>query len=148
MPPPAVADGEMKYVKELFEVYQEKTGKKCDKAEDLEPYPKLKRNFNRQRKDYYLAETIRRGLRDTVCAGETQNFDLLKDEMYEGVVVTEEKEYGCGYDRLSAVLEHATTVQLSANVEILTLNWVGPGEKKGICHMLVNDERLSWMGRD
>lgn len=147
-PPSTVADEEIKYVKELFGVYQEKTGAKCERAEDLEPYPRLKKHFNRQRKDYYLAETIRRGLRDTVCPDETQNFDCLKDEIYEGVVTTEEKEYDSGYDRLSAVMEHATLIQLSTNLNTLTLNWVGPGEKKGICHMLVNDDRLHWMEGD
>lgn len=69
-------------------------------------------------------------MRDTVCPDETQNFDCLKDEIYEGVVTTEEKEYDSGYDRLSAVMEHATLIQLSANLNTLTLNWVGPGEKK------------------
>lgn len=147
-PPSTVADEEIKYVKELFGVYQEKTGSKCERAEDLEPYPRLKKHFNRQRKDYYLAETIRRGLRDTVCPDETQKFDCLKDEIYEGVVTTEEKEYDSGYDRLSAVMEHATLIQLSSNLNALTLNWVGPGEKKGICHMLVNDDRLHWMEGD
>lgn len=147
-PPSTIAADEMKYVTELFHVYQEKTGVKCECVEDLDSCPKMKRNFNRQRKNFYLAETIRRGLRDTVSPQENENFDTVKEEMYEGVVTTEEKDYECGFDRMTAVMEHATVVELSSNLKLLTLNWIGPGEKKGICHMLVNDEKLSWMGDD
>lgn len=147
-PPSTIATEEMKYVTELFRVYQEKTGAECNSVEDLDSYPKMKKNFARQRKDYYLAETIRRGLRDTVASEEDESFDNVKDEMYEGVVTTEEKDYDCGYDRMSAVMEHATLVELSSNLKTLTLNWIGPGEKKGICHMLVNDDRLNWIEGD
>ena len=74
--------------------------------------------------------------------------EAVKEEMYEGVVTTEEKDYACGYDRMNAVMEHATLVELSSNLQTVTLNWIGPGEKKGICHMLVNDEKLSWIEGD
>lgn len=49
---------------------------------------------------------------------------------------------------MNAVMEHATLVELSSNLQTVTLNWIGPGEKKGICHMLVNDEKLSWIEGD
>lgn len=147
-PPSTIASDEMKYVTELFHVYQEKTGIKCEHVKDLDACPKMKRNFNRQRKNFYLAETIRRGLRDTVSPQENENFDTVKEEMYEGVVTTEEKDYDSGFERMTAVMEHATLVELSPNLNLVTLNWIGPGEKKGICHMLVNDEKLSWMGDD
>lgn len=144
-PPSVIAAEEMKYVTELFRVYQEKTGVKCNCVKDLDSCPTMKKNFNRQRKDYYLAETIRRELRDTIAPQENVSFDTVKEEMYEGVVTTEEKDYACGFDRMTAVIEHATLVELSPNLQLLTLNWIGPGEKKGICHMLVNDEKLSWI---
>ena len=147
-PPLTIATEEMKYVTELFRVYQEKTGVECNCVKDLDSCPNMKKNFNRQRKDYYLAETIRRGLRDTVAPQEEENFEAVKEEMYEGVVTTEEKDYACGYDRMNAVMEYATLVELSSNLQTVTLNWIGPGEKKGICHMLVNDEKLSWIEGD
>lgn len=147
-PPSTIAPEEMKYVTELFRVYQEKTGVKCSCIKDLDSCPKMKRNFNGQRKAYYLAETIRRSLRDTIAPQENGTFDDVKEEMYDGVVTTEERDYDCGFGRMSAVLEHATTVLLSSNLQVVTLKWIGPGEKKGICHMLVNDERLNWIEGD
>ena len=145
-PPKDLANCELKYVNELYSIYQEKTGSTFSKPEDLLPFKRLKNHFERQRKDYYLAETVHRGLRDTICQDEQENFAYVKNEIYDGVINTAEKEYACGYDRLTAVMEHVTSVQLSHNMQLLLLNWIGPGEKKGICHMLVNDERLSWLG--
>lgn len=52
-PPLTIATEEMKYVTELFRVYQEKTGVECNCVKDLDSCPNMKKNFNRQRKDYY-----------------------------------------------------------------------------------------------
>lgn len=147
-PPDEIEDHELGYVQELYKVYHEVTGEDYVRPADLDSQPKLKRNFNRQRKDYYSAETIRRELRDTICQDEAEGFDLLKDEMYDGVITTRDKEYDSSFQRLTAVMEHATEVPISFNLQDRLLDWVGPGEKKGVCHMLVNDERLTWMEDD
>ena len=147
-PPEEIEDSEIEYVKELYRVYGEVSGEIYARPEDLDAEPKLRKNFDRQRKDYYKAETIHRELRDTIRLDETEGFDLLKDEVYDGIIDTRDKDYDTGMDRLSAVMEHATGVSLSNNLKDRTLDWVGPGEKKGVCHMLVNDHRLSWMEED
>lgn len=58
------------------------------------------------------------------------------------------KNYDSGFDRMTAVMEHVTQVPLSNNLQDIMLDWIGPGEKKGVCHMLVNDGKLGWMGDD
>lgn len=143
-PPTDIEDHELGYVEELYRVYHEKTGEDYVRPADLESQPKLKRDFERHRKDYYSAETIRRELRDTIRLDEEEGFDVLKSEMYDGVITTRDKDYDSSYDRLQAVLEHATSVPISHNLEDRMLDWVGAGEKKGVCHMLVNDKKLSW----
>lgn len=147
-PPIEVEKHEMRYVQELYRVYQELTGEEYLQPEDLDSRPKIRRNFDQQRKDYYKAETIHRELRDTLCLDESEGFDILKDEVFDGVITTSDKEYVTGYDRMIAVIEHATVVQLSKNLQDRMLDWIGPGEKKGICHMLVNDKRLKWIGNN
>ena len=146
--PEEIEDHEIGYVRELYRVYGQVSGQEYVRPEDLDAEPRLKKNFNRQRKDYYLAETIHRELRDTIRLDEEEGFDLLKDEVYDGVITTCEKEYDTGMDRLTAVMEHATGVPLSNNLQDRMLDWIGPGEKKGVCHMLVNDSRLGWMEDD
>lgn len=143
-PPEYVDTHEVIYVKELYKVYSEKTGEKYIKPEDLQSNIAINKNFNRQRKCYYLAETIRRELRDTTLLDEIDGFDILKDEIYEGIIETHDKDYDFAFDRLNTVIEHVTIVPLSQNLSDLLLNWIGPGEKKGVCHMLVNDKRISW----
>ncbi len=147
-PPDEIEDHEIGYVQELYRVYHEETGEEYARPADLDSQPKLKKNFNRQRKDYYSAETIRRELRDTIRQDEAEGFDILKDELYDGVITTRDKDYDSSLLRLTAVMEHATEVPISNNLQDRLLDWVGPGEKKGVCHMLVNDGRLSWMEDD
>ena len=139
---------DMRDVKELYKAYGDKTGNTYILPEDLEEEPLLKRDFDRQRTSYYQAETIRREMRDTLKVDEESNFKIFKDEVYDGVIDTCETDYDNGYERMKAVIQHATTVQLSSNTEDRMLRWVGPGEKKGACHMLVNDERLYWCDGD
>lgn len=147
-PPEEVKDHEMGYVHELYRVYHQVSGEDYVRPEDLDSQPKLRRDFDRQRKDYYLAETIHRELRDTIRLDESEGFDLLKDEVYEGIITTRDKYYSTGFDRMTAVMEHASLLPLSNNLQDRTLDWVGAGEKKGVCHMLVNDKRISWMEED
>lgn len=147
-PPEEIEDHEIGYVSELYKVYEEKTGEPYARPEDLKSHPKLARNFNNQRKSYYSAETIRRELRDTITLEESDSFDILKDEMYDGVIETCDRDFDTSYDRMSSVLEHATTVSISHNLEDRLLDWVGASEKKGVCHMLVNDKRIKWVEDD
>ena len=147
-PPKRIDSDEMVYVKELFEVYQEYSGEKITKPKDLDANPKLRNHFDRQRKDYYKAETIHRALRDTVCLDEKDYFEPLKDEMYDGVIDTRDQDYENGYSRLNSVMSQAVNVPLSNNMRNITLDWVGAGEKKGLCHMLVSDNRMKWVDDD
>lgn len=145
IPPDEIEDHEIGYVRELYRVYGQITGQEYARPEDLDAEPKLKNNFNRQRKDYYSAETIRRELRDTICLDEEDGFNILKDEVYNGVITTCEKAYKNGFERMTAVMEHVTQVPLSNNLQDRMLDWIGPGEKKGVCHMLIIDSRLWWI---
>lgn len=78
-PPDEIEDHELGYVQELYRVYHEETGEDYARPADLDSQPKLKRDFNRQRKDYYSAETIRRELRDTICQDETEGIYFFSD---------------------------------------------------------------------
>ena len=55
-------------------------------CQELLEYPKLKSDFERRRKDYYAAETIRRGS-ERCFETDLYQFEVLKDETYDGVDV-------------------------------------------------------------
>ena len=63
--------------------------------------------------------------------------------------MTYRKRYDTGYDRLIAVLEKITNTRLDLSTLVQIRNLIGNMERKGICHILVNDGTIeSWVRRD
>lgn len=141
-------DHEMIYITELLAAYADEEGILEIPKENLEKYPKYKKNFERQRKDYYSAETIRQSSRDTLGLGETDEFNDLKEETYDGIIDVHEDNYSSGFERLNSVMRHVTTVQLNKSLLTQLPGWISNSEKKGFCHMLVNDGQIKWVDDD
>ena len=137
---------EMKYITALLEAYSDELGVRIDTVEALKAYSKFFAHFGRQRKDYYSAETIRRFVRDTLTDG--KQFDVLKTEIYDGIIDVHEKDYENGYKRLVADLAQAVQVNTSKSLLDSKLNCVGNSVRKGVCHMLVNDGKIRWVETD
>lgn len=141
---PAIPEQEeARYVNALFDVYSESTGKNIDSAEKLKTYSSsYKSHFDRQRRDFYNAECLRRNSRDVYLAEEKNPFDVFVDDTFDGVIDTWEKDYPSGMDRLTGVLDKATSLKHTRSVLSSETQWIGPSQQKGICHILVNDSRL------
>ena len=152
IPPLEIAPKEMKYVKQLLMAYASAENVPCIEQEDLYTYPKYKKyqaNFERQRRDYYSAETVRESSRDILKIREKDGFDLVKDEILDGVIdVWELNADQNGYRRMLKVLNEAKGVQLSTTTRHKLLDWIDAAEKKGICHILVGEDRLWWVEDD
>ena len=147
--PSGIAPQEMPYVDALMRVYEEIEGIHSIGSENIDAYPNHQKHFKRQRSDYYAAEALRRGLRDAYEEPDDDQFRALEDEVYDGVIDTYECEYGSGMDRLRHTLKQS--VQISADKCFATrdTSWIGNSEKKGMCHILVNDERIrGWLDDD
>lgn len=147
VPPDELMSHEMIYVQALLDAYAEALGAESIQRAELAGYPLFKKNFDRQRKDYYAAESIREATRDTQVVLGRGEFDSLKQETFDAVVDVCERSYPNGFERLNTVLQHATTVQLSSLLARIP-DWIGPSEKKGVCHMLVNDKRIGWVSNE
>lgn len=137
---------EMPYIRELLRAYSEKEKRDIKNVEDLAAFPECKKNFNRQRKDYYAIETIERFVRDTFT--NDNEFTCLKDEIYSGIIDVHEKNYTSGYERLNADLEQAVRVNTNKSLLDSKLNLIGNAQRKGTCHKLVNDNRIKWVMDD
>ena len=142
-PSTQVAPEEMEYVSALLAAYSEELGMIIDTPKALEAYERFFGHLNRQRKDYYSAETIRRFVRDTLT--NSFQFDVLKDEIYNGIIDVHEQGYTTGYQRLVADLQQATITNTSKSLLDSKLHCIGNSERKGVCHMLVNDHRIKWV---
>ena len=148
LPPNDLATHEMVYVSELLEAYADHAGVSIIKKDDLGAYPKYKKNFNRQRKDYYAAETIRQYSKDTLTISEMDEFDIIQEETLDGIIEVYEDEYTDGFSRLNNVMRHATTIQINKSLLSKLPGFISSSEKKGICHILVNDGQIKWVSDD
>lgn len=148
VPPNDLEEHEMPYVKELFAAYADAEGLDEFNKDTLDSFKRYKRNFTRQRKDYYAAESIRQSVRDAMSPIESKEFDILKDETLDGIAPVHEKCYPNGFERLNSVMEHATILKVNKSLLVQLPGWVGPCETKGVCHMLVNDGEIRWVDID
>lgn len=143
--PDSATPGEMKYIKALLSAYAEDCG-----ISDTDNLPdKYNQDLKKQRKNYYKAESIRRGVRDNFSPKENnEHFELLKDDMYEGIEEVYEEDYDTGYIRLKEVLKHSSMITLNGSLLASIQGLIGNSAKKGICHMLVNDGKITWVVED
>ena len=148
-PPLEIADKELTYVRQLLLAYSDAERVPCIDRNDLESnpkYAKYKKNFDRSRQDFYSAEKIRESSKDILKLDEKDGFDIIKGEVFDGVVdVWELYESSNGFERMLHVLTKATDVQLSENTKRRMMSWIGNSEKKGICHILVAENKLWWI---
>jgi len=72
-------------------------------------------------------------------------FKDLKNEVEAGIYHASHKTYADPVERIDKVTERACDVNVSPNTQRELYNWIGPPELMGVCHMLVNDERLKWV---
>lgn len=149
VPQSAIAPHELPYINALCEVYAQKISRAVtpDTLDTLTPG--LRRNYAEQRKAYYSAESVQRSVREVFSDGE-QQFQALKDDAYDGISTTYyDERHLTGYDRLQAVLDKITSTTLSKSSLMNIIGLIGNLEKKGVCHILVNDEVIkSWVNID
>lgn len=147
--PAEVKTHEMVYVTELLASYADAEGLDELPKETLSQYPKYKKDFERRRKDYYAAETIQRGSRDVFSDTDLDQFEVLKDETYNGVIDVYSCDYSHGFERLNKVMAQAAIISVDKCLLSRLPNWIGASEKKGVCHILVNDGNIKgWVESD
>ncbi|MFE2716972.1 ABC-three component system protein [Streptomyces mirabilis] len=130
---------EARYIQQLLDVYCEKWGCSAVSPDEARAHPRAGRNLQNQREAFYRAEQLRMFARDSVPVG---TFESLQESVFSGVVEVEEDDFATGWARLKAVLAAARDMQLGTNV---LLQVVDPDDRKGICHQLANEDRLTWV---
>ncbi len=148
VPVPKVAtQDEQIYIDELCLAYAEAEGMDSFSTDDLSSFPDYSEDLEDRRIDFYAAEAIRRSvleLKGSTLAGQ---FDVLKDETYSGVKDTVRRTHPNGYERMLAVMEQAVNAPVTNYLLSASPYWISGKIKKGICHHLVNDGKLTWTRR-
>jgi hypothetical protein len=137
-PPEQIASAESRYIAQLLAAYGDY--KKCavPDIQALKTWQPLNEHFLRQREAFYNAEALRVFARDTVPAG---TFELLQDDIHDGVIDVHDADYPDGYARVRKVTQAARDLQITANALITRTH---PKDRDGICHQLANEDRLKW----
>lgn len=133
------------YINELYCAYGDAEGKNNFTKSDLSIYPEYKEDLADRRIDFYAAESIHRGVMELGNGGLANQFDVLKEETYDGVKDTAKRTHSNGYERMLAVMEQAVNVTVKSYVLSESPYWISGKIKKGVCHQLVNDGRLKWV---
>ena len=148
-PADAVTSRELPCFNALCEVYAEKLKQIVTPDTIGSLPPGLRYNYSEQQRAYYSAENMYHSMREVFADGEDQ-FEALKTDAFDGIShVYYDDSFMTGYDRLIAVLNSIVNVPLSKSALTNIVGLIGNLEKKGICHILVNDEVIkSWVDID
>lgn len=139
MPPPTLAATELPYIDQLLKAYSDSTKTSVKDAEELKAWPNLVKHFLMSRASFYSAEALREFSRDHLPELE---YEVLKDEIHDGVQETYLDVHVDGYAKLLATTKAALALQITDHALMSVLR---PTDRRGVCHQLVNDKRLAWV---
>ena len=77
---------------------------------DLGDYPDYADDLDDRRVDYYSAASIQRGVLELGSNRLSNQFDVLKEEIFDGVKDTARKSHPNGYERMLSVMEQAVKI--------------------------------------
>lgn len=144
--PESIISEERKYTLALADVYAQAEKTTNFSIDNISRYPQHAKHLADQRKYYFAAAAVRRGTRD-IYQKEDQ-FNILKDETFEGIKEILDDRYANGMARLNAVLRQASGFHSDRCWLFRDTDWIGVPQKKGVCHFLVNDGTITGWVRD
>lgn len=140
--PAEIGDTETRYVAQLMGVYREVKSSDDLLPDALHSETRLAAHFQRQRESFYSAESLRLHARDAVPPG---TFEALQGDVHSGVIEIADADHATSMERLTQVLQASTQIDLSAHA-LTTISQTD--DRKGICHQLANEDRLTWVRVD
>lgn len=138
-PPDDLQAYELTYISKLFDAYSDYAKQDLKEGKDLLALPKLQTHLRLSRGYFYSAEALARFSRDTITPGA---FDGVKQHLFDSVADVTVADHANGLQCVLAVTHAAANVQLPQSD---LAPYVGPADKKGICHHLANDDKLTWV---
>lgn len=138
-PPTGIQDCELRYVRQLLDAYEDYLKRPLKEVVDLQTEPTVSDHFQRSRTDFFMADSLNRFYRDQFPEGA---FDHVKKQVYDGVVETANGPHSDGLARVRATVQQAAQLPLA---QTQYTPYVEPGDKKGLCHHLANDDKLRWV---
>ena len=148
-PPDKPLEEEQPYISELYAAYGDKECISDFCQEHLAQYDEYSKDRNERRIDYFAADTIRHGVEELYSSSDKykNQFEVLKEETLAGVNNTARKHYANGYERMLGVMEQVVSIQVNQYILSQSPYWISNRIRMGVCHFLVNDNKLRWVKR-
>lgn len=127
------------YITQLLKAYSEYANINYETIESVSADQMLSDHLHRQRVDYHTAQALKRFSRDEFI--DEDPYEEAKEEIYYGVVDIARKKYPNGLERANTTLSEARKISLDGN----ELGKLYPSDKSGMCHDLVNEEKIRWV---
>lgn len=144
-PPKQISEEEQPYISELYAAYGDKEGINDFCEAHLSQYEEYNEDRNDRRIDYFAADSIRHSVRELKSDKYKDQFTILKEETLAGVKNTARKSYPNGYEKMLSVMEQAAIIQVTQYTLSRSPYWISNNIKMGVCHILVNDNKLEWV---
>ncbi|MEW1912538.1 ABC-three component system protein [Kitasatospora sp. NPDC085895] len=139
LPPTEQGAQEAVFVRKLLDVYNEKHGLALQTLQEARDHQKTKEHLILQREAFYSAESLRVFARESVPPA---TYKAIENDLYHALYDVADGSYDNGYERLRHVLIAASGHQPNpANILAPVVTGL---DKKGLCHHLANDDRLTW----
>lgn len=143
IPLPDLTDSEktLRYVTQLLAVYSEEISQELDSIEELSAYGNYKIHFDIQRKNFYSVESLKQFERDNLPP-DSKAFDNLKDIVLAVVYNKIFNQYRNSFEKVNDILGHCSLIDMSSSPLAISIS---VQDKQGICHHLVNENKLTWI---
>jgi hypothetical protein len=138
--PDSPENKELRYIHQLILAYNSESENDLKAITHL--YGKYESHFNRARESFYNAEELRNFSRDNLPAEVYDDFIL---NIYDGIINLAENEYENGFTKVKEVEDSSVKISIESNPLREVCNTI---DKKGVCHQLVNDNKISWINED
>lgn len=137
-PPLSPQQHELVYLAKLLAAYSDHSKTQIASLDELKVVPPLEAHLKRSRGYFYSAEALARFSRDNFTP---RAFEGIREHVFDGVADTTLASHENAFQCVLAVTEVAAQLTLpKSDLE----PYVGPADKKGICHHLANDDKLDW----
>lgn len=141
---PAQADMEIegKYIQQFCLAVSQHSGQDCSTYEELPT--KFSKEFTEQRGYFWKAQGVERNLRELLDDGQMV-FNELKEDLYDAVVDTCRGTFDDGLARMRGTLTLAGQHSFEGVSIAYIPTMMKTAHRKGVCQILVNEQRLFWV---
>lgn len=135
--PTDIQEEETKYVNQLIKAYNTVKDTNHKSVEDLNDVHK--NHFNRARINFHHVEQLRNFSRDSLPMN---TFEDFQNEILDSVIDKSEEDFDNDFIKVKEVEREARNVNITSNPlkDVMRTH-----DKAGVCHQLVNDEKIKWV---